>query len=191
MSVPPSLQVANDVIEALVSSGTTEFAYCPGSRNAPFAYVLAAQEAAGRVRVHAFAEERGAAFWALGAAQALGAVHHDDATRSRIGDDGDERTVAGGGVACPVRLEHDAPHGVPQQVGEEFSADAGEQPHGCDADVGESVHPQAAGLRLPRCCGTHDDVDAGDGGEDGAASGAACANVSTPAATKAEYSPKE
>lgn len=72
MSVPPSLQVANDVIEALISSGTTEFAYCPGSRNAPFAYVLAAQEAAGRVRVHAFAEERGAAFWALGAAQALG-----------------------------------------------------------------------------------------------------------------------
>ncbi|WP_099331735.1 2-succinyl-5-enolpyruvyl-6-hydroxy-3-cyclohexene-1-carboxylic-acid synthase [Actinomyces minihominis] len=71
-SLPPSLQAAHRVVEALIGSGTRDFAYCPGSRNAPFAYVLARAEAAGRVRVHTFAEERGAAFWALGAAQALG-----------------------------------------------------------------------------------------------------------------------
>ncbi len=69
---PPSLKVARAVVSALISSGATEFAYCPGSRNAPFAYVLAAEEAAGRVNVHTFAEERGAGYWAVGAAQALG-----------------------------------------------------------------------------------------------------------------------
>lgn len=69
---PPSLKVARSVVRALISSGATEFAYCPGSRNAPFAYVLAAEEAAGRVNAHTFAEERGAGYWALGAAQALG-----------------------------------------------------------------------------------------------------------------------
>ena len=69
---PPSLKVARAVVSALISSGATEFAYCPGSRNAPFAYVLAAEEAAGQVNVHTFAEERGAGYWALGAAQALG-----------------------------------------------------------------------------------------------------------------------
>ncbi len=67
-----SVDVAAAVVDALLEVGVTDFAYCPGSRNAPFAYVLSAWERAGMLRVHPFAEERGAGFWAVGAAKAAG-----------------------------------------------------------------------------------------------------------------------
>lgn len=66
----PSIVTALAVVSALVGSGVSDFAYCPGSRNAPFAYVLAQLEAEGLVRVHPFVEERGAGFWAIGAMKA-------------------------------------------------------------------------------------------------------------------------
>ncbi len=66
----PSIQVAQRVVATLVEMGVRRFAFSPGSRNAPFAYVLDAYRQAGRVRVYPFAEERGAAFWAIGAMRA-------------------------------------------------------------------------------------------------------------------------
>lgn len=68
----PSIIQAQEVVEALLAGGVRWFAYCPGSRNAPFAYVLSAQERAGLIRVYSFAQESTAAFWALGVAKALG-----------------------------------------------------------------------------------------------------------------------
>lgn len=67
--VPASLMAAETLLDALIAGGVERVAYCPGSRNAPLAYALAAAEASGRVKVWTFAEERGAAFWALGAAK--------------------------------------------------------------------------------------------------------------------------
>lgn len=68
----PSINQAQEVLEALLAGGVRWFAYCPGSRNAPFAYVLSAYERAGQIRVHTFAQESTAAFWALGVAKAVG-----------------------------------------------------------------------------------------------------------------------
>lgn len=62
----PSIQVATQVIDALLASGVTRFVYAPGSRNAPFAYVLSEYEDVQRLTVNPFAEERGAGFFALG-----------------------------------------------------------------------------------------------------------------------------
>ena len=66
----PSIVVARDIVSSLISSGVRHVAYCPGSRDAPFAYALAAAERAGVVNVATFGEERGAGFWAVGAAKA-------------------------------------------------------------------------------------------------------------------------
>lgn len=71
-ATPSSILAADAVIGALLSRGVKDFAYCPGSRNAPFAYVLDAYESRGLVHVHPFAEERGAGFWAIGAIKATG-----------------------------------------------------------------------------------------------------------------------
>lgn len=70
---PSSIQTAALIVQALVSCGVRKVAYCSGSRNAPFAYALAALEDAGQVRCYTFAEERGAGFWAIGALQGEGA----------------------------------------------------------------------------------------------------------------------
>ena len=66
----PSIVVARDIVSSLISSGVRHVAYCPGSRDAPFAYALAAAERARVVNVATFSEERGAGFWAVGAAKA-------------------------------------------------------------------------------------------------------------------------
>ena len=62
----PSIVVARDIVSSLISSGVRHVAYCPGSRDAPFAYALAAAERAGVVNVATFSEERGAGFWPVG-----------------------------------------------------------------------------------------------------------------------------
>lgn len=67
---PPSLAAAQALVGALIEARVRSVAYCPGSRNAPLAYALAAAEASGQVQVNIFPDERGAAFWALGAAKA-------------------------------------------------------------------------------------------------------------------------
>lgn len=64
-----SLETASLIVGSLIACGTRKFAYCSGSRNAPFAYALAQYEKAGLTEVHTFAEERGAGFWAVGALQ--------------------------------------------------------------------------------------------------------------------------
>lgn len=69
-TLPPSIEAAQALVEALIGGGVERVAYCPGSRNAPLAYALAAAEEAGYLRVFSFVEERGAAFWALGVAKA-------------------------------------------------------------------------------------------------------------------------
>lgn len=66
MSEPPSIKAALQVVGGLVDAGVTRFVYAPGSRNAPFAYVLAEYEEAGLIEVFPFVEERGAAFFAVG-----------------------------------------------------------------------------------------------------------------------------
>lgn len=60
---------AREVVAALVAQGFDLFAYCPGSRDAPFAYALAEAEQRGLVSVNVFVDERGAGFWAVGAAK--------------------------------------------------------------------------------------------------------------------------
>lgn len=69
---PPSLRTAHAVVDALIDRGVSLVAYCPGSRNAPFAYVLDAAERRGLLRVEIFSDERSAGFWAVGAAKGLG-----------------------------------------------------------------------------------------------------------------------
>ncbi|WRS30379.1 2-succinyl-5-enolpyruvyl-6-hydroxy-3-cyclohexene-1-carboxylic-acid synthase [Actinomycetaceae bacterium MB13-C1-2] len=64
-----SLETASLIVGSLISCGVRKFAYCSGSRNAPFAYALARYEQAGLATVCTFAEERGAGFWAVGALQ--------------------------------------------------------------------------------------------------------------------------
>ncbi len=64
-----SIETARLVVSTLVAAGVKQVAYCPGSRNAPFAYVLSAYEDAGVLSVATLAEERGAGFWAVGALQ--------------------------------------------------------------------------------------------------------------------------
>ncbi len=67
---PPSITVARELILALHSCGVRDVVYCPGSRSAPFAYVLSAVEAAGHMRVHIRLDERNAAFVAVGLSRA-------------------------------------------------------------------------------------------------------------------------
>ena len=73
----PSIVQAQAVVDALIAAGVRRVAYCPGSRNAPFAYVLSAYEDAGLISVSPFAQESTGAFWALGAAKALGGREPD------------------------------------------------------------------------------------------------------------------
>lgn len=66
----PSIRAATRVVDALLASGVSRFVYAPGSRNAPFAYVLSAYEDEGFLQVAPFVEERGAGFFAVGGALA-------------------------------------------------------------------------------------------------------------------------
>lgn len=62
----PSAKVAGTIVSALVAAGVERVSFCPGSRNAPFAYALAAEP---RLETQVFADERAGAFWALGVAR--------------------------------------------------------------------------------------------------------------------------
>ncbi|MBD3689346.1 2-succinyl-5-enolpyruvyl-6-hydroxy-3-cyclohexene-1-carboxylic-acid synthase [Nanchangia anserum] len=65
-----ALTRARGVVSALVAGGVRDVVYCPGSRDAPFAYALADAEEAGLVRIHVRIDERSAAFFALGISRA-------------------------------------------------------------------------------------------------------------------------
>ncbi|AZA14455.1 2-succinyl-5-enolpyruvyl-6-hydroxy-3-cyclohexene-1-carboxylic-acid synthase [Corynebacterium choanae] len=74
MSTASSPQAAAYLCDALLAAGIRDVVVCPGSRNAPLNLAFAAAEAEGRVRVHVRADERSAAFFALGMAQVSGEV---------------------------------------------------------------------------------------------------------------------
>ena len=63
---PVSITAARAVLEGLLGAGVRDVVLCPGSRSAPLAYLLAAAEQAGSVRLHVRYDERSAAFLALG-----------------------------------------------------------------------------------------------------------------------------
>ena len=64
----PSQALAECIIDSLIAGGIRDFVYCPGSRNAPFAYALARYDSLSEspIRVHIRLDERAAAFFALG-----------------------------------------------------------------------------------------------------------------------------
>ncbi|WP_315579549.1 2-succinyl-5-enolpyruvyl-6-hydroxy-3-cyclohexene-1-carboxylic-acid synthase [uncultured Actinomyces sp.] len=64
----PSQALAECIIDSLIAGGIRDFVYCPGSRNAPFAYALARYDSLDEspIRVHIRLDERSAAFFALG-----------------------------------------------------------------------------------------------------------------------------
>lgn len=68
----PSILTARMLVGTLVAARVAAVAYCPGSRNAPFAYALAEAEKQGLLRVGTFSDERSAAFWAIGFMKATG-----------------------------------------------------------------------------------------------------------------------
>jgi 2-succinyl-5-enolpyruvyl-6-hydroxy-3-cyclohexene-1-carboxylate synthase len=63
----PSAALATWLVEELVARGLTDAVLCPGSRNAPLSFALAADP---RVRLHTRIDERTAGFLALGLARA-------------------------------------------------------------------------------------------------------------------------
>ena len=63
----PAEELATWLVDQLVARGTSEVVLCPGSRNAPLSFALAADT---RVRLHTRIDERTAAFLALGLAKA-------------------------------------------------------------------------------------------------------------------------
>lgn len=64
--------LAATLVDEWVRAGLTDAVVCPGSRSTPLALALADAEAAGRLRVHVFLDERAGAFCALGIAMASG-----------------------------------------------------------------------------------------------------------------------
>lgn len=68
---PDSIEVSRSIVATLQAHGVRDVVYSPGSRCAPFAYVLAQAEAEGLLRVHIRLDERGAAFFAIGLARAV------------------------------------------------------------------------------------------------------------------------
>ncbi len=61
-----SVQLARDVVAALLEAGIREVVVCPGSRNAPMSFAAYDAAAAGLVRLHTRIDERSAGFLALG-----------------------------------------------------------------------------------------------------------------------------
>ena len=66
LSRPSATALATWVVDELVERGMTDAVLCPGSRNAPLSFALAADE---RVRLHTRIDERTAGFLALGLAK--------------------------------------------------------------------------------------------------------------------------
>ncbi|AXE39098.1 2-succinyl-5-enolpyruvyl-6-hydroxy-3-cyclohexene-1-carboxylic-acid synthase [Acidipropionibacterium virtanenii] len=104
-----SAQRSRRLVRALVAQGLREVVYCPGSRDAPLGYALAAAEKAGWLRVHVRIDERSAAFTALGLSRA--SVLADDRAPAAV------VTTSGTAVANlhPAVLEADA-SGIPLLV---------------------------------------------------------------------------
>ncbi len=65
-----SLEAAGRLIADLVAAGVRDVVLSPGSRSAPIAYVVAAAERDGRLRLHVRHDERSAAFLGLGIGRA-------------------------------------------------------------------------------------------------------------------------
>ncbi len=63
-----NLSAARSIIDSIRGLGVSDFCLCSGSRNAPLLAVLASIP---DVRLHTFVDERGAAFFAVGAARRL------------------------------------------------------------------------------------------------------------------------
>ena len=61
-----SVQLARDVVTALLDAGIREVVVAPGSRNAPLSFAAYDAAAAGLVRLHTRIDERSAGFLALG-----------------------------------------------------------------------------------------------------------------------------
>lgn len=68
----PAHQHAFQAVCTLLHHGITDIVYCPGSRNAPLAAILAQAATAGRLRIHTRIDERAASFFALGLARVTG-----------------------------------------------------------------------------------------------------------------------
>lgn len=66
MTEQPATRTARELVAALVGQGVGDVVLCPGSRSAPLAYALGAAERAGWLSLHVRADERSAAFLALG-----------------------------------------------------------------------------------------------------------------------------
>ncbi|MCD4557296.1 2-succinyl-5-enolpyruvyl-6-hydroxy-3-cyclohexene-1-carboxylic-acid synthase [Schaalia sp. lx-100] len=64
--ISPSVRLAASICGALYAQGVRDVVYCPGSRSAPFAYVLDALTKRGYLRSHIRVDERSAGFLALG-----------------------------------------------------------------------------------------------------------------------------
>lgn len=74
-SVPEQLsagEYSKRLVAALIALGVSDVVVCPGSRSQALALTAAAQERAGRIRLHVRIDERSAAFFALGLARESG-----------------------------------------------------------------------------------------------------------------------
>ncbi|WP_280835259.1 2-succinyl-5-enolpyruvyl-6-hydroxy-3-cyclohexene-1-carboxylic-acid synthase [Mycolicibacterium frederiksbergense] len=66
----PSTAQARVVVDELIRGGVRDVVLCPGSRNAPLAFALAAADRAGHIRLHVRIDERTAGYLAIGLAVA-------------------------------------------------------------------------------------------------------------------------
>ena len=69
----PSTAQARIVVDELIRGGVRDVVLCPGSRNAPLAFALAAADRSGGVRLHVRIDERTAGYLAVGLALGGGA----------------------------------------------------------------------------------------------------------------------
>ena len=69
----PSTAQARIVVDELIRGGVRDVVLCPGSRNAPLAFALAAADRSGGVRLHVRIDERTAGYLAVGLALGSGA----------------------------------------------------------------------------------------------------------------------
>ncbi len=68
----PSIAQAHVIVDELIRNGVRHAVLCPGSRNAPLSFALAAAERAVELALHVRVDERSAGFLALGLSRGLG-----------------------------------------------------------------------------------------------------------------------